>query len=790
MHNNNIFVSLFLITAPPEILARGPSALEAYKKALAYGETSVKTFPLMLIGQHRAGKTSLKKSLKGICFDPEEHSTVGIEVDPSHFKVSTETWRPDSNNCDADISCDYHTALVMGKQIMDSVKKERKSTEMETDTEDSQYSLDSELNDVPGEPRPTESSNDAEQIQTSSAPEPTRSRHKPYVSADPTEGNQEDVDFSTTNVPEDVAALEESWLRGHLDDNREEIYSTLWDFAGQSVYYVTHPLFLTKKAIYCLVYDLSLNPHDNAKPLVKQGVFQKNEESFDFKTNLDYLDFWMMSVASVASSEEECSRSEVLPEKLPPVFLVCTHADTPYDRRDPRELALEIFGCLKSKPYGAHLHDVFFVNNTSLKVNNSDCPEVARLRKEVLAVAGQLPHINEAIPIKWLKFEKALQAVKKKGYKCITLQTAKDVASKHCKIYEDKEVKTLMNYLHDLRRLIHFDDTAELNKLIVLNPQWLVDIFKKVITIKPNNYREKKFVDLWCKLEKEGILDEKLLAHVWGPLFSEKETSENLIDIMNTFGLLCPWPSDASSDKSYLVPSMLKSHPPKQILQLTASAKIPSLFINFTNGQVLAVFPRLVLQFFQWGNEKLWRAGKPQLFHNFARFFTTKEDYSVILICHSSTIEVVVHGGNLSLEFPEDLSSRMTLSADLHYDAVVSFTCSRVVSKLGLILECMRNEFCWLKHMKYEMSVICPVCCKGKAVDYCQTHQVEGCKEHQCLHFLTGSALYRSNEDIFCTRSASAQNIRVQVMQFAPWFSTQGQQVNNFKMFHTYMYRY
>ena len=47
----------------------------------------------MLIGQDRAGKTSLKKSLKGICFDPEEDSTVGIEVDPSHCKVSTETWK-------------------------------------------------------------------------------------------------------------------------------------------------------------------------------------------------------------------------------------------------------------------------------------------------------------------------------------------------------------------------------------------------------------------------------------------------------------------------------------------------------------------------------------------------------------------------------------------------------------------------------------------------------------------------------------------------------------------------
>lgn len=39
----------------------------------------------MLIGPASAGKTSLKKSLLGIKFDPEEQSTVGI--DPSSCKV-------------------------------------------------------------------------------------------------------------------------------------------------------------------------------------------------------------------------------------------------------------------------------------------------------------------------------------------------------------------------------------------------------------------------------------------------------------------------------------------------------------------------------------------------------------------------------------------------------------------------------------------------------------------------------------------------------------------------------
>ena len=42
---------------------------------------------IMLIGQDRAGKTSLKKSFLGLSFDPDEDSTDGIEVDPSKFEV-------------------------------------------------------------------------------------------------------------------------------------------------------------------------------------------------------------------------------------------------------------------------------------------------------------------------------------------------------------------------------------------------------------------------------------------------------------------------------------------------------------------------------------------------------------------------------------------------------------------------------------------------------------------------------------------------------------------------------
>ena len=72
---------------PSEIKARGPRAKLAYENALKTGKVKVYRARIMLIGQDRAGKTSLKKSFLGLPFNSAEESTDGIEVDSSKFEV-------------------------------------------------------------------------------------------------------------------------------------------------------------------------------------------------------------------------------------------------------------------------------------------------------------------------------------------------------------------------------------------------------------------------------------------------------------------------------------------------------------------------------------------------------------------------------------------------------------------------------------------------------------------------------------------------------------------------------
>ena len=99
---------------PQEIQAQGQRAETAFREAMEKGSVEVYRGRIMLIGQDRAGKTSLKKFLLGIPFDPEEESTVGIKVDPTKFEVEIDqvkNWQCTDHNRKLELS-EYHDDIA------------------------------------------------------------------------------------------------------------------------------------------------------------------------------------------------------------------------------------------------------------------------------------------------------------------------------------------------------------------------------------------------------------------------------------------------------------------------------------------------------------------------------------------------------------------------------------------------------------------------------------------------------------------------------------------------------
>ena len=90
IRNEITVFSLITPIAPAEIQAQGDFQKLLYEKALKEGSVNVYRGRVLLLGQDRAGKTSLKKSLLGLPFNPKEPSTEGIKVDPSVCEIEVD----------------------------------------------------------------------------------------------------------------------------------------------------------------------------------------------------------------------------------------------------------------------------------------------------------------------------------------------------------------------------------------------------------------------------------------------------------------------------------------------------------------------------------------------------------------------------------------------------------------------------------------------------------------------------------------------------------------------------
>ena len=705
--------------------------MDAFNKAIQEGQTRVMRVPIMFIGQARSGKTSLKKSLTREMFNKEEPSTNLIDRDPSYFSLTKETMALGETKMEQSVGSEVSFHNRAAKFMVDEISRKNLSI---PEGERNIVSLNS----------PTRKETDAKnEILT----EPRENI------ADKTEEQSERI-FQTEketikkkrmeDVPPITASCFDKIVKESNKEDGEKVFFILWDFGGQSVYYATHPIFLTRNAIYLLVYDLNKDPHVTADFIEKEGQFERNVDSNCRKTNEDYLHFWLSSVTALESRTTGHSEPASF-GKLPLVILVCTHADLAGEAAE--EKARKIYGSLQAKPYKEHLFSKYFVVDNTKSGSDDECKNVQKLRNELLVLAEELLQM-QTIPINWLRFEEALKCKVEESVWFVTLSEAREIAREKCKMVDEKEMDTAINFMHDQRILIHFDETPKLKELVILDPEKLIKLFRKVITVKSYDHTTNEV--LWEKLEKKGILDEKLLQVVWEPY---KETKENLIEIMEKFSLLCLLPSDGG-EKKYLVPSMLMSPPNDDANKLLSASFIPSLFVRFKRPsgkeyvQVpLGLFQRLVVKSLQWcTQEKLYK----DMYQNFARFPINPRGHSVIFCCHSSSIQTVVYRDPNT---PSDKS--------------VEDIGDNVLHELDTMLKSLREECCWLNTMEYEFSVICPVCCKHRSGKCCS----KSCKEEESLHFWSESNL-QNEEDRFCRENTTATQETVLVEQFTPWFKS------------------
>ena len=184
-------------------------------------------------------------------------------------------------------------------------------------------------------------------------------------------------------------------LQSDTTSIEHDITLDLWDFAGQHLYYASYPVFLSTRAVYILVYDLSKGLQETAQPCFRQGIWEVHLTNPNKETNMEHLLSWLVSISNMHILQPEVNEGKNLPYVRPPVFIVGTHADKPH--QDIKEIESQIQREIFGKDFACHVIRPFFsVDNTQ----GSSDKRVVALQRRLFEVLRQEPYMGEEIPVR------------------------------------------------------------------------------------------------------------------------------------------------------------------------------------------------------------------------------------------------------------------------------------------------------------------------------------------------------------------------------------------------------
>ena len=202
----------------------------------------------------------------------------------------------------------------------------------------------------------------------------------------------------------DVMKIVVQYLQGQKseDDVEAKEYSlTVWDFAGQHLYYASHSVFLCQRAVYVLVHNLSKDLSAQAEPCARQGTLDVVLDNPTNQTNLDNLLSWLVSLHCVRPTADQPCRFFDDPERnqpylRPPVFIVGTYADKPF--QDIMEMEKCIKRSILGKAYEKHVVRPFFAVDNTRSLSEYG---VQPLQKRIMEVLNKEPYMGEKVPIRY-----------------------------------------------------------------------------------------------------------------------------------------------------------------------------------------------------------------------------------------------------------------------------------------------------------------------------------------------------------------------------------------------------
>ena len=274
----------------------------------------------------------------------------------------------------------------------------------------------------------------------------------------------------------------------------------IWDCGGQPVFLEILPAFLTSRTMFLLLFDASKDLREKWYTTQHFRGHQVTGEISNMSTLALMLN-WMSNIhAHLAQHEDMGGICD-----YPRMICLGTHGDklTPAKKVEIKE---QLTSEYKFKAFAELIVDTFIVDNTtSGSVENED-PSISFVRKAIREFT-----FNKLIvqtPVSWVLFRKIIQVLKAN---VVTLEEAQAIGNT-CKIPPDEVPKVLMFY-HELGVLLFYPHIKGLQSKVIISPKWFVETMGKVFTLEGREELQSNL--MWTLLREKGLLIRRYYMAVW-----------------------------------------------------------------------------------------------------------------------------------------------------------------------------------------------------------------------------------------------------------------------------------
>ncbi|KAL3889508.1 hypothetical protein ACJMK2_001846, partial [Sinanodonta woodiana] len=328
---------------PVEILNMDDRSIQLFEDALKDGKETVYSIRIMVVGHVGVGKTTLVKRLLGDEVNiSERRSTEGIYVYVNCCDVSLSTceWTRRDKDSDQDykiqrlvkvLNENYQMSGSVADQEQNAISPQEKTMDQNVIGIVADYDKNTEVLYQRSQQNISHTlSSTASHPEESPSTDVHRNHTIPENNTIP--GREPGENIAIESHKRDPLREMLQVVKENPDKLKQDVRKyarlTILDFAGQYSFYTTHQMFLTRRAIYLMVLNVSEQITDG----VKDDCYLDTAGKIKCKVQ-ELFEIWMNSVHSCALSDIEgvnsanspdSSLSSVIP---PPVILVGTHID-------------------------------------------------------------------------------------------------------------------------------------------------------------------------------------------------------------------------------------------------------------------------------------------------------------------------------------------------------------------------------------------------------------------------------------------------------------------------------